>query len=208
MNLLPLFLDLRAKRVLLVGGGSVARDKLRALAGTGCQLRVVALHVSPAFLDLAQGLVLDLHRRRFRPSDLEGVHLVISATNDAAANARIAALARAKGLWVNAVDDPERCDALFASTLRRGPWTLAIGTAGAFPGLSRALREALEALLPAADEAELHQLAALRAALRRRHPDPATRSQALRDLVGAFARTYLSPSPSLASGDSHDPRPH
>jgi len=200
--------------VLLVGGGSVARDKLRALAGTGCHLRVVALHVAPAFLAEARGLALDPYRRPFRPADLAGSHPVISATNDAAANARIAALARARGIWVNAVDDPDRCDALFASTLRRGPWTLAIGTSGAFPGLSRALREALDAFLPEGDEAALLELAELRAELKRRHPDPATRTRALRALLQAFADTYLSPSPSLspapspAPGAPHEPIVH
>src|ERR1035438_2611985 len=82
MSLLPLFLDLRGKRVLVVGGGSVAQAKLAALQPTGCRVRAVSLAFSPAFLDELEGFDSERHDRAFRPDDLDGVHLVISATND------------------------------------------------------------------------------------------------------------------------------
>src|SRR5690348_6011835 len=126
MTLLPLFLDLARRPVLLVGGGSVARAKLAALREAGADLRIVATRFSTAFRWEARGL--RLQSRPFAPSDLDGVQLVIAATNDAVVNAAIAAEARARGIWVNAVDDPPACDAYFASTLRRGPLTLAISS--------------------------------------------------------------------------------
>ena len=195
MTLFPLFLDLNARPVLLVGGGSVARAKLAALREAGADLRIVAARVSGAFRRDAEGLVL--HERPFAPADLDGVQLAIAATNDPAANAAIAAAARARGIWINAVDDPEACDAFFASTLRRGPLHLAISTHGAFPGLSRSLRLALEDLLP--DEPPLHDLTALRARLRERLPDPAARTDALRALLRDFESRHLA-----LPGDSHD----
>ena len=119
MALLPLFLDLTGKTVLVVGGGSVAQAKLEALRPTGCSLRVVSLAYSDAFLAALEGFVAERHTRAFHPGDLEGVHLVVSATNDPEANRGIALHARHAGVWINAVDDPAACDALFTSVLRR-----------------------------------------------------------------------------------------
>ena len=187
--LLPLFLDLKDQLVLLVGGGSVALDKLKVLAPTGCRLRLVALAFSAEFRAEAAGETL--LQRAFLEEDLDGVRLVVSATNDPAANAAVAALARRRGIWVNAVDDPASCDALFASTLRRGPWTVALSTGGSFAGLSRSLRLALEDLLPAEDEELFAELVDLRARLRTRLPEPEGRSAALRALLKQFEQTYF-----------------
>ncbi len=182
--------------MLLAGGGAVARDKLRALREAGAELRLVATRFSEGFRREAEGLAL--HERPFEPSDLDGIHLAIAATNDPEANAAIATAARARGIWINAVDDTPSCDAYFASTLRRGPLHLAISTEGAFPGLSRSLRLALEELLP--DEAPLDRLAEIRARLRRRLPDPAARAHALRALLHDFETLYFA-----LHGEAHDP---
>lgn len=189
--LLPLFLDLRDRPVLLVGGGSVGLAKLEALLPTGARLRLVATRFSRPFRAKARAHGLDLQERPFEAADLDGARLVVSATNEPATNAFIAAAARARGVWVNAVDDPSACDVQFASTLRRGPCTLALSTAGSFPGLSRSLRRALDELLPASDEGLLQQLAQLRARLRARLPDPAARTEALRALLDRFEHDYL-----------------
>jgi precorrin-2 dehydrogenase / sirohydrochlorin ferrochelatase len=196
MQPLPLFLDLAGRRVLLVGGGTVAETRLASLLPTGAELRLVAKGFREGFRARAAGL--ELHQRPFRASDLDGVHLAVAATNDPAANAHVAARARARGIWVNAVDDPPSCDVTFASTLRRGPWTLALSTGGAFPGLSRSLRRVLEDLLPGEDLDLLEGLAELRTRLKTRLPDPAERTRALRHLLRTFEATYFG----LAPGDA------
>jgi siroheme synthase-like protein len=183
MSLLPLFLDLRGKRVLVVGGGTVARAKVQALRTTGCSLRTVSLAFAPAFLEALEGFEVELHLRAFQPDDLDGVHLVISATNDPEANRFIAAHARCQGLWVNAVDDAASCDALFPSILRRGPFVAAISTEGAFAGLSRVVREALEGLVPDATVPEFEALVQLRQQLKQTLPDPQQRAEYLRNIL-------------------------
>ena len=183
MSLLPLFLDLRGKCVLVVGGGNVARAKVQALRTTGCSLRVVSLAYAPAFLEALEGFEVERHDRAFLPDDLEGVHLVISATNDPEANTFIAAHARSLGLWVNAVDDAASCDALFPSILRRGPFVAAISTEGAFAGLSRVVREALEGLVPDATVPEFEALVLLRQQLKQTLPDPNHRAEFLRGIL-------------------------
>jgi len=183
MSLLPLFLDLRGKRVLVVGGGTVARAKLLALRPTGCSLRAVSLAFRPDFRSALEGFEVELHQRAFQADDLDGVHLVISATNDPEANRFIAAHARAEGLWVNAVDDAASCDALFPSILRRGPFVAAISTEGAFAGLSRVVREALEGLVPDATVPEFEALVQLRQQLKLTLPDPRQRAEYLRGIL-------------------------
>lgn len=183
-----------------MGGGAVALAKLQALRGSGAWVRVVSLRFNRAFLEETKGHAIELRERAFTAGDLDDIHLVISATNDARANALIAHEARLRGLWVNAVDDPDRCDAFFASTLRRGPYTLAIGTEGRFPGLSRSLRLSLESLLPQGDGELLLQLAAFRNRIRRQLPDPRARSAALHQLLHTFEATYF---PSAEVGAPH-----
>ncbi|MDP2875943.1 MAG: bifunctional precorrin-2 dehydrogenase/sirohydrochlorin ferrochelatase [Holophaga sp.] len=193
---LPLFLDLSHSSVLLVGGGRTAQDKLLHLREAGATVHAVALRFSPDFQEAAHRLgQVILHTKPYEPSDLEGVRLVVSATDIPTVNAQVALDAKARNLFVNAVDDPPSCDAYFASQFRRGPWHLAIGTQGGFPGLSRALRETLDILLPAADADLLGDLARSREALLARLPDPAARRQALLALVNSFQTTYLNPEP-------------
>ena len=94
---------------------------------------------------------------------------------------------------MNAVDDPPSCDSYFAAQLRRGPFHVAIGTQGGFPGLSRALREVLEILLPERDEPLFQDLVGCRASLLARLPDPDARRAALLALVATFQKSYLYP---------------
>ena len=178
--------------MLLVGGGRTAEAKLGPLRDAGAGIRSVALRHHLGFLREARSRGgVDLVTGAFHPSHLEGVRLVVSATDDPEVNAQVAAEARARGLFCNAVDDPGACDAYFAASLRRGPWHLAIGTAGGFPGLARVLREVLEELLPASHGATLEELVALRQRLRAELPDPGLRRQRLERLLGAFRRAYL-----------------
>lgn len=131
----------------------------------------------------------EVHERPFEPTDLAGASLVIAATNDPAINLHIAKTARGRGVLVNAVDDPAACDVYFAATIRRGPLTLAIGSQGGFPGLTRALRRLLEAFLPEGDAPLLHRLTQARQRCRSL-PDPHVRKAALDPLLTAFEATY------------------
>lgn len=131
----------------------------------------------------------EVHERPFEPTDLAGASLVIAATNDPAINLHIAKTARGLGVLVNAVDDPAACDVYFAATIRRGPLTLAIGSQGGFPGLTRALRRLLEAFLPEGDDPLLRRLAQARERCRSL-PDPEARKAALDPLLSAFEATY------------------
>ncbi len=140
----PVFLDLRDRRVLLVGGGRVAVEKARALADAGASIVVVAPEMRPEMVQLAS----TIFRRAFQPTDVDGAWYVVAAA-PAEVNAEVRRAADLRQVFVNAVDDRDRATAFAASVLRRGPVTMAISTGGDAPALARVLREALERLLPA-----------------------------------------------------------
>src|ERR687888_97329 len=82
-----------------------------------------------------------------RKGDLTGHVLVFATTGEGAVSAAVAAEGRRRGFWLNAADDPEHCDFILPSVLRRGELTVAVSTGGASPALSRAVREELDVYL-------------------------------------------------------------
>lgn len=140
---LPAFLDLSQRRVLVVGGGTVAAAKLRSLVAAGAAITLVSPQVVPEAV--VPGV--RIYRRNFRERDLDGVWFVIAAATSGV-NAAVTKLANRRRIFVNAVDDPVNATAYLAGTVRRGNVTVAISTGGRAPGLVRLLREALEQLLP------------------------------------------------------------
>ena len=154
----PAFLSLSGKRVLLVGGGTIAASKALALARCGALVTAVAPQLSPAVLRSAESAV----RRRFRPDDLDGAALVICATDDEKLNERVSALCRKRGIWANVVDRPRLCDFILPAVVRRGRLAIAVSTGGASPALAKHLRRKLERFLTPADVLLAETLHAMR----------------------------------------------
>jgi len=144
-NLLPLFLDLTGRAVLLVGGGRVATAKLQQLRAAGARVRVVAPEISEEILKTAPQVQIAL--RPFLPADLDGVWLVVAAATRPV-NGEVAAVAETQRVFVNAVDDPANASAFLSGVVRRDGVTVAISTSGDAPALTALLREAFDALLP------------------------------------------------------------
>ncbi len=142
-ELLPLFVTLTGRRVLLVGGGTVAVAKLRQLQAVGARVFVVAPEIHE---DIVRSGVAVAHRP-FRPADLEGAWLVVAAATPAV-NRAVAEVAEERQLFVNAVDDPPNASAYLGGVVRRADVTIAISTSGDAPALAGLLREALDGVLP------------------------------------------------------------
>jgi len=148
----PLFLDLDGRDVLLVGNGKAARRKQRRLLAAGAKLRTVN---AAAFTD----------------SMLDGAWLVFAATGNADYDARVAAAAEARGIFVNVANDVDASSALVPSIIDRAPIRVAVSTGGASPALARLLTARLAAFLPST-WAELGALAArYRSRITRQLPD-------------------------------------
>jgi siroheme synthase-like protein len=155
--LMPLFLDLKGKDVLVVGGGVIASRKAADLVAAGAAVRVVALEVAD---ELAGAGVMSVERRAFQDRDVDGAWLVMAATDDAEAQKRIAAACEKARVFCVAIDDPPNASAYGGAFVRRGPVTIAISTSGDAPALARLLREVLEQALP--DEGFVDAARALR----------------------------------------------
>ena len=150
-DLLPLFLNVRNRTVLLVGGGPVATAKLRQLSAVGARVRIVSPEVSAEMAELVVRAAQSdgdagpsLALRPFEPADLDEVWLVVAAAPPAV-NQVVAALAEARRIFVNAVDDPANATAFLSGVVRRDGVTVAISTSGSAPALTSLLREAIDA---------------------------------------------------------------
>jgi precorrin-2 dehydrogenase/sirohydrochlorin ferrochelatase len=168
----PIALDLLEKRCLVVGGGEIAAGKLDALLAAGGRVTVVSPTVRPSIAALAAERRLTLHQRPYQETDIAGAYLVIAATDDRAANAAVAADARAAGILVNAVDDIPNCDFFAVALVRRGDLQLAISTNGRSPAFARWMREQLDAAIPAEYADLLAVLGEVRDTIKARGPIP------------------------------------
>ena len=139
----PAFLHLESRRVVVVGGGPIAAGKLGALLTAGADVTVVAPDVRPEIDQLGVTVL----RRPFEDADLDGAWWVVAAA-PTEVNERVLAAAEARGVFVNAVDDPDHATAYLGGVVRRHGVTVAISTDGRAPALAGLLREALDAWLP------------------------------------------------------------
>lgn len=165
-------LDLSDRRCLVVGGGEVGWRKARALADCGARVTVVAERFCRG---LRRSRRVRRVLRRFRPADLEGVWLVVAATDDRDVNRTVAREAHRRGLLVNVVDDPEASNFIVPAQFRRSRLTVSISTEGASPLLARKVKERLAQLLDETYAEWLELLAGFRSRARRCLRSPETR---------------------------------
>jgi uroporphyrin-III C-methyltransferase / precorrin-2 dehydrogenase / sirohydrochlorin ferrochelatase len=175
MDWFPIFIDLKGAPCLVVGGGAVAARKAAQLAGAGGRVRVVAHRIGDSIRAMAERWMLEVSASGFEPSALDGMRLVVAATDDREFNRSVAEAARLRAIPVNVVDDPGLSSFIMPAIVDRSPLIVAIGTSGAAPMLARAVKAKIEAMLPA----RLSGLAALmgrsRAAVARAIRNPVVR---------------------------------
>jgi uroporphyrin-III C-methyltransferase / precorrin-2 dehydrogenase / sirohydrochlorin ferrochelatase len=152
----PIFLDLRSRPVLVVGGGRVAFGKVASLLEAGASVTVVAPRIDKS----VNGAELVV--REFQPRDLDGKWLAVAAATPEV-NREVARAAGERRIFVNAVDDTASASAYLGGVVRKGGVTLAVSTDGRAPALAGLLREALAALLPEELEQWTHTAAQARA---------------------------------------------
>ena len=121
MSLFPMFVKLRDRLCVVVGGGDVAEAKIPGLLEAGAKVRVIAPKVTEAISAWAKDGRLDWAPRKFGPGDLSGAFVVIAATSVLGVNQDVFHEADAQGILCNAVDDPERCHFYYPAVVRRGP---------------------------------------------------------------------------------------
>jgi len=138
MDYYPIYLDIKDRPCLVVGGGKVAARKTVSLQAAGAKVTVVAPEIDTEINDVTS------HQREFQAEDLEGQFLIIIATSSKSLNREISEIARQKRVLVNVVDDKELSDFIVPSIVDRDPLLISISTSGHAPFLSRQIRERLE----------------------------------------------------------------
>ena len=145
MKYYPIYLDIREKRCVVIGGGDVAARKILRLLECGAVVSVVSRKLTTPLAAMAENGQIIHMNDNYDQQYLAGAFLVIGATDQEEVNDRIAADCRARGVMVNIVDDPGHCDFILPSLVNRGSLSIAVSTDGKSPALARKLREELSA---------------------------------------------------------------
>jgi siroheme synthase-like protein len=166
MTLFPAFLKLENRLVIVIGGGSIATQKIPSLLQAGARARVISPELHPHLAEYVRRREIDWHPKPFSPDDLEGAFLVIAATSIRELNASVFAEAERRNILCNSVDDIDNCHFYYGSVLQRGDLQIAISTNGKSPALAQRLRLELEQQFGPEYAAWLEWLGAAREVLR------------------------------------------
>ncbi len=140
----PIHLDIRGKKCLVVGGGTIAQRKVITLLRFGGKVVVVSPEATAMVEKLSLCKKIIWHKRRYRASDLRGAFLVFAATDSEERNRAIGSEAHKKGILVNVVDSPRDCCFISPALVVRGHLVMSVSTEGMAPLLAKKIREELE----------------------------------------------------------------
>lgn len=201
----PLFLDIRHRRVVVVGGGNVAERKAVQLLAYGPDLLIVSPEVTGRLGELAERGDLTWCRRRFEPSVLDGAVLVFCATGRDVVDSQVRDACDERGVLLNVADEPGACDFIVPAIMRRGSFQIAVSTSGASPALAREVRLELEQRYPPVWGRYTALLGAVRDEVRRRYPDdPHVRRSLLEQVLSLDLPERLEAGDHLEAGDLVD----
>ena len=181
--LYPVFLDLRGRRAVVIGGGAVAEQKVHGLIAAGAHVTLVSPETTPPLADLARRGAIEIRRRPYRPGDLAGAWLALAASDDRAVNEAAWAEAERVGVPLNAVDDLEHCSFIAPAIHREGDITVAVSTGGKSPALAVRLRQRIARLVGRAEARLCALLGELRPELAGRVPDARARTALWYEIV-------------------------
>ncbi len=168
MDFLPVFLQLRDRDCLVVGGGEIAARKTGLIRGAGGRVTVIAPELCPELAACKLRGEIAHRAGAFQAPDVEAFAIVVAATDDTQVNTAVSAAARARNIPVNVVDAPELCSFIFPSIVDRSPVLVAVSSGGASPVLARQLRARLETMIPAGYGRLAEMLGRFRGSVRQR----------------------------------------
>ncbi|MGV8933910.1 MAG: siroheme synthase CysG [Gallionellaceae bacterium] len=172
MDYLPIFLNVKGKKCLVIGGGEVSLRKTSLLLQAGALVTIVSPELNPALSGLAGTTHI---AERYKPSHLDNHILVIASTDEEETNVAVSADAKLRNIPVNVVDNPGLCTFIMPSILDRSPIVVAFSSGGASPVLIRMLRGTLETMIPQAYSQLASFSARFRAAVKKHITNPAKR---------------------------------
>ena len=148
MDHLPVFINLRQKPCLVVGGGDIALRKVNLLLKAQAKIKCISPEFCNGLIELSRENALDLIEKRFESSDIDNQSVIIAATDDDKTNAMVSSMAHESGIPINVVDSPDLSSFIMPSIVDRSPIVIAISSAGKAPVLARIIRAKLETIIP------------------------------------------------------------
>jgi len=187
MSYFPAFLQLEGTKILLVGGGTIAAEKLEKLLDFSKEITIIALEMGTEVRRMAEEHGLTLLPRAYREGEALLYDIVIVATDTVELHRQIFEETRSGRVLVNSVDDTRYCDFIFPSYVRQGDLTVAFSTSGASPAFAKHIRRWFEARLPEGVDAFLDQMKALRKEL----PKGRERMKRFDDMAREFVEKHF-----------------
>jgi len=178
----PMYMDMERLKVLLVGGGAIATEKLEKLVDFTKEITVIARELSPEARALIKDHCLTLYQRAYRKGDIDGFDIVIVATDTVDLHKAIYEESRGTRVLVNSVDDKAYCDFIFPSYIKRGDLTISFSTSGASPAFARQIRYYFENVIPENVDLFLQKMKRLRSEL----PKGKERMQKFEEMVRKY----------------------
>ncbi len=188
MALYPIFLKLEGRKVLVVGGGKVAEEKIYAVLRSANDVTVVSPEITPRIREWVNAGLLQHIAGEYRPGMVKEFFLVIACTDSEAVNRSIYAEAQRAGVLCNAVDDPAYCDFYAPAVVSRGDFQIAVSTGGNSPALAQRIRKDLEKKFGPEYESWTGWLGRMREGIVKALPRNQRRTELLHLLAGAVYR--------------------
>jgi len=148
MAYFPMFMDMNNLKILVVGGGYIATEKLEKLVDFSTNITVIALRVEEEALNLIDKHSISLEIRAYETGDIKGYDIVIVATDTVVLHKEIYEESRGSRVLVNSVDNTEYCDFIFPSYVKKDALTIAFSTGGASPAFAKQIRQHFEKIIP------------------------------------------------------------
>ena len=162
MSFFPMYMDMQNLKVLVVGGGYIATEKLEKLVDFTTQITVIALRVEDEAQNIISKYELILQKRAYASGDIEGFDIVIVATDTVELHKEIYEESRGSRILVNSVDNTDFCDFIFPSYVKKDDLTIAFSTGGASPAFAKHIRRHFEKIIPDSVGEFLKKMKALR----------------------------------------------
>ena len=183
MALFPMFMDLKDKKCLVVGGGKVAARKIRTLLEFDARITVIADRALQQVRDLREAGKIRMYEGIGFEAELDGAFLAVAATSDRELNNRVYNQCKIRNIPVNVADCPDECTFVFPAVVKRGDVVVGVTSSGASPALTRSIRERIEQVFPADFQQAVEAIRDARNRVMESVRDPGSRNKLLNEMV-------------------------
>ncbi len=184
MAYFPMFVDLKGKKIIVIGGGKVAYRKVTKLLPFEAEITVIAPDICSEIQNLSDdNSNLIIKNRNFETEDIKNAFLVISATNNSSTNQQVAQICKSQNIPINSVDDIENCTFLFPALIKKESLVIGCSTSGKVPDIAAFIKNAIEQDLPQNIGQVVEILGILREELKNKVPTQKIRAKIIHNLL-------------------------